>query len=256
MAKEINLFEETLSAASDNDLAEQEEFAVVAAKTPSPEPKSAAEKATKTAEEIKKSSTKPSQPELPGFHTAFDIAQQQVQQEKFIKQHVKRIVEALLFSSNAPITFTKIHEITDTFHALKPRQLRDLISELQQEYLSQHRAFRLEEIADGYMLRTCEEYGSFIEKLHVNRRDEKLSQASMEVLAIIAYKHPITRQQIEAIRGVDSTGVVQSLIDRNLIEVTGRLDMPGRPSLLSVTKEFLEHFGLKNSQELKNLPIM
>ena len=78
------------------------------------------------------------------------------------------------FASNVPIPFTKIHEITETFHSLKPRQLRDLIGELQQEYLSQHRAFRLEEIADGYLLRSCEEYSEFIEKLYMTRRDEKL----------------------------------------------------------------------------------
>jgi segregation and condensation protein B len=85
----------------------------------------------------------------------------------------------------------------------------------------------------------------------MTRRDEKLSQAATEVLAIIAYKQPVTRQQVEAIRGVDSTGVIQSLLDRNLIEVTGRLEAAGRPSLFGVTKEFLEHFGLKNSKELR-----
>lgn len=250
MAKEINLLQGSLFEET------TEELEVYTEEPAQPEPKAKAPASPKpTPEEPKKTAPKHAQPELPGFHSAFDIAQQQAQQDKFIRQHIKRIVEALLFASNAPITFTKIHEITDTFHTLKPRQLRDLIAELQQEYLSQHRSFRLEEIADGFMLRTCEEYGVFIERLHVNRRDEKLTQASMEVLAIIAYKQPITRQQIEAIRGVDSSGVVQSLLDRNLIEVTGRLEVPGRPNLLGVTKEFLEHFGLKNAQELRNSPI-
>lgn len=224
MAREINLLQEATNV---------EDEAV-----PAPAP-------------AKKSPPTHAQPELPGFNTAVDSSQHQAQQERFIRQHVKRIVEALLFASSGPLTFTKIHEITDSFHTLKPRQLRDLIGELQQEYLSQHRSFRLEEIADGYVLRTCEEYGVFIEKLYINKREEKLSQAAMEVLAIIAYKHPITRQQIEAIRGVDSSGVVQALLDRNLIEVTGRLEVPGRPNLFGVTKEFLEHFGLKNAQELQ-----
>ncbi len=196
---------------------------------------------------------KPSQLELPGFQSAFNRSQQQFQQERFIRQHIKRIVEALLFSSNAPIPFTKIHAITDTFHVLKPRQLRDLIAELQQEYLSQQRAFRLEEIAQGYMLKTCEEYSDFLSQLHGKQREDKLSQAATEVLAVIAYKHPITRQQIEAIRGVDSSGVIQSLLDRGLIEVTGRLETAGRPSLYTITKEFLEHFGLKNTHDLPRI---
>lgn len=196
---------------------------------------------------------KPAQLELPGFQSAFNHSQQQYQQERFIRQHIKRIVEALLFASNVPISFTKIHEITETFHSLKPRQLRDLIAELQQEYLSQHRSFRLEEIAQGYILKTCEEYSSFLALLHGSHREDKLSQAATEVLAVIAYKHPITRQQIEAIRGVDSSGVIQSLLDRGLIEVTGRLETAGRPSLYSITKEFLEHFGLKNIHDLPRI---
>ena len=91
------------------------------------------------------------QPTLPGILENIQASQRAQQQEKFIRQHAKRIIEALLFSSNEPLSFTKIREIVDSFQPLKPRLLRDLIIELQQEYLSQQRAFRIEEIADGFL---------------------------------------------------------------------------------------------------------
>lgn len=196
---------------------------------------------------------KAEQPSLPGIMENLQAAQRSQQQERFARQHAKRIIEALLFASSDPLPFNKIREIVDTFQLLKPRLLRELINELQQEYLSQQRAFRLEEIAEGYLLRTCEEYGSFIDLLHRNKRSEKLSHASAEVLAIIAYKQPITRPQIEAIRGVDSSGIMQNLLERQLIEPVGKLEAPGRPTLYGITKDFLKHFGLRDLQELPQL---
>lgn len=190
------------------------------------------------------------QPNLPGILDNIQSAQRAQQQEKFVRQHAKRIVEALLFASGDPLSFNKIREVVDTFSPLKPRVLRDIIIELQQEYLSQQRAFRIEEIADGFLLRTCEEYSQFIDQLFRNKRMEKLSQASAEVLAIIAYRQPITRPQIEAIRGVDCSGIVQNLLERQLIEPAGRLEAPGRPTLYSTTKDFLQHFGLRDAKEL------
>lgn len=166
------------------------------------------------------------------------------------RAQVKRIIEALLFSSPDPIGFTKLREILESAHPLKPRELRELILELQFDYLSQKRSYRLEEIPEGFILRTCEEFCPYLDQLFRNKRSEKLSQAAAEVLAIIAYKQPITRPQIEGIRGVDSTGIVQNLLDRELIEITGRLEAPGRPSLLGVTQKFLSHFGLKERSEL------
>lgn len=167
------------------------------------------------------------------------------------RHQIKRIVEALLFSSADPVSFIKLREILESAHPLKPRQLRDIILELQFEYLSQKRAFRLEEIAEGFILRTCDEFCPYVDLLFRNKRTEKLSNAAAEVLAIIAYKQPITRSQVEAIRGVDSTGIIQSLMDRQLVEITGRLEKsPGRPVLLSVTQKFLAHFGLKEHSDL------
>jgi len=193
------------------------------------------------------------QPSLPGILENIQANQRAKQQEKFFNSHVKRIIEALLFASSDPLPFNKIHEVVNTFQDLKPRLVRDLIVELQQEYLTQQRAFRLEEIAQGFLLRTCEEYSPFIDTLLRNKRTEKVSQASSEVLAIIAYKQPITRPQIEAIRGVDCSGIVQNLLERNLIEPVGKLEAPGRPMLYGITKDFLAHYGLKNLQDLPSL---
>lgn len=168
-------------------------------------------------------------------------------------QAVKRIVEALLFSSSVPIPLNKIREVTDTCYALKPRQLKNILEELQIEYVSGQRAFRLEEASSGYILRTSEAFAPYIELMQRNKRTEKLSHAAAEVLAIIAYKHPITRPQIEAIRGVDCSGTIYSLLERSLIEPVGKLETPGRPTLYSVTKDFLLYFGLRDLKELPAL---
>ncbi len=168
-----------------------------------------------------------------------------------LQQHLKRVVEALLFASPDPLPLAKIREVTDTILQLRPRELRQILDELKQDYLAQQRAFQLEEIAQGYVLRTHEEYAPYLEVLHRQKRGEKLSHASTEVLAIIAYRQPITRPQIDAIRGVDSSGTLMQLLERQLIESIGKLEAPGRPTLYGTTKEFLKHFGLKDLSELK-----
>lgn len=168
----------------------------------------------------------------------------------YIRSQVKRIIEALLFVSSEPLTLVKIREITDTAHPLRPKILTEIIEELKRDFINQNRAFRLEEIANGFLLRTCEDFKPFVELLYRNKRSEKLTQASLEVLAIIAYRQPITRPQIEAIRGVDSSGIVQNLLERQLIEPVGRLEVPGRPTLYSITQDFLKHFGLRSLHDL------
>lgn len=177
----------------------------------------------------------------------------QVKEKELQQQHthIKRIIESLLFSSCTPIGFSKIQDIIESFYPIKPRFLREIIQLLSEEYILQDRAFRLEQIAEGYILRTCHEFSPYIEMMHRNRRTEKLSQASAEVLAIIAYRQPITRPQIDAIRGVDSSGILYTLMERQLIEPVGKLDAPGRPTLYGVTKDFLQYFGLK---DIKDLP--
>lgn len=177
----------------------------------------------------------------------FDF-EEQIDQK--VRQHLKRVIEALLFTSNEPVPLHKIREVTTAIGHLRPGQIRQMIEELKQEYVAQQRAFKLEEIAQGYVLRTHEEYAPYIELLYRQRRNEKLSYAGTEVLAIIAYRQPITRPQIDAIRGVDSSGSVAQLLERNLIEPVGRMEVPGRPTLYSTTKQFLKHFGLKDLSEL------
>jgi segregation and condensation protein B len=167
--------------------------------------------------------------------------------------HTKRIVEALLFASNEPIPFNRMRDIVETAHPIKPRHLNKILSDLQDEYLSQGHSFRLEEIAQGWVLRSANEYTKYIDMLYRHPRSEKLSQAATEVLAIIAHRGPITRPQIDAIRGVDSSGTVYALVERGLIEATGKLETAGRPTLYGVTQEFLKYYGLRDLSELPAL---
>lgn len=195
------------------------------------------------------------QPALPGMSPSPTAPQvSQASDDPYMRGQVKRIVEALLFASSEPLSFQKIRDVTDAVYPLRPRVVREILLELQREYLSQKRSFRLEEIAEGFLLRTCEEYSPYIEMLLRNKRTEKLSQAAAEVLAIIAYKQPITRPQIDAIRGVDSSGTLHNLLERQLIEPVGKLEAPGRPTLYGITKDFLKHFGLRDLKELPPLP--
>lgn len=238
MAKEINIFEQEMETAP------QEEAAALTQATES-----------KTTEQVSPRLPKPSakksyfQASLPGIDIDRLIPEQH-QPEKASRTRFKRIIEALLFVSHEPISFNKIREVLDSVEPLKPRQIQDLLQEMAEEYILQQRAFRLEEIAQGYILRTCKEYGPYIDSLFRNKRTEKLSPAAAEVLAIIAYRQPITRPQIEAIRGVDSSGIIQSLLERQLIEPVGRMEAPGRPTLYGITTYFLKHFGLRDLKEL------
>lgn len=166
-------------------------------------------------------------------------------------EHLKRVVEALLFAGSDPLPIAKIREITDEIYPLKPKELREILEGLKENYLNAGHAFKLEEIAQGYVLRTREEYAPYLDRLFRQKRGEKLSQASTEVLAIVAYKQPITRTQIDAIRGVDSSGTMSQLLERNLIEARGKSETPGRPTLYGTTKNFLKHFGLKDLADLK-----
>ncbi len=164
--------------------------------------------------------------------------------------HIKQILEALLFSSSEALSLAKLREIIQHHYPLSSRQLQQLIEELQAEYRIQGRSFQIEEIAHGFLLRTTEEMAPFVELLHQDRRGEKLSKAGMEVLAIIGFRSPITKSEIEAIRGVDCSGSLSSLLERGLIESIGRKEVVGRPLLYGVTKKFLSHFGLKDITQL------
>lgn len=173
--------------------------------------------------------------------------------EKERKAHARRIVEALLFSSAEPLTLQKICEILMTFYPYSEHDTKSILLDLQESYQNDHHAFQLDEIAGGYILRTSSTFSPYIDRLKGQRRTEKLSQAGIEVLAIISHKQPIARAAIEAIRGVDSSGILHTLLERELIQIIGRQDVPGRPSLYSVTDKFLHYFGLKSLSEINKI---
>jgi segregation and condensation protein B len=166
------------------------------------------------------------------------------------EREIKRIIEALLFSSGEAISIEKIKEVVQTSYPIRSREIEELIEELCQEYREQQRAFQIEQIAGGFLLRTSPEMYPFLEHFYMDKRGEKLSKAATEVLAIIAFRNPITKREIEKIRGVDCSGTMAALLERGLIEPVGRKEAPGRPMQYGVTKQFLQHFGLKNLQEL------
>ncbi|MCH9627280.1 MAG: Segregation and condensation protein B [Chlamydiales bacterium] len=178
-----------------------------------------------------------------------EVATQRTHSTK--EREIKRIVEALLFASSEPVALPKLKEIIQTQYPIRSAELRHVIDTLSQEYKNEGHTFEIAEIAGGYLLRTVEEMYPFIELLHQDRRSEKLSRPATEVLAIIAYRQPITRREMEEIRGVDCSGTVVSLIERGLIEAVGRKEAPGRPIQYVITKRFLQHFGLKDLEALR-----
>lgn len=163
---------------------------------------------------------------------------------------IKQIVEALLFTSSDPVSLRRIKDVVESIQPITNEELQGVLAELKQEYIDHGRAFRLDEIAKGYILRTCEEFGPYIQQFHNGSKKDRLSHAALEVLAIVAYKQPITRTQIDEIRGVDSSGIVYTLLERQLIESVGKLEVPGRPTLFGVTNDFMKHFGLRDLKEL------
>ncbi len=158
------------------------------------------------------------------------------------------ILEAVLFSSDSPITAAKLAEICGDF---SEAEVKKSISELNEEYHHSGRAFEIKSIAGGFQMFTRPEYAPYVEKLFVQRQKNRLSQKALETLAIIAYKQPVTRVEVEAIRGVNADGIIRTLLARNLIAICGRANAPGSPFLYKTTRKFLEYFGL---QSLKDLP--
>jgi segregation and condensation protein B len=161
----------------------------------------------------------------------------------------KRIVEALLFVSDKPVSIDALREVLGD---VEPTLIRSLVEELNQEYRESRRSFGIKEIAGGFQMLTDPRYGEWVTKLY-KRPPDRLSGPALETLAIIAYRQPITRAEIEAIRGVNVDGVIHTLEERGLIRTRGRKDVPGRPILYGTTNEFLQHFGLRSLDELPKL---
>ncbi|MFH1189108.1 MAG: SMC-Scp complex subunit ScpB [Candidatus Omnitrophota bacterium] len=165
------------------------------------------------------------------------------------REEAKRIVEALLFVSDKPVS---IDTLKDVLKDIEPTQVREVIVELNNEYSASCRSFSVKEIAGGFQMLTDPIYSRWISALY-KKGSDRLTGPSLETLAIIAYKQPLTRADIEVIRGVNVDGVLRTLEERGLVKTKGRLDAPGRPILYVTTNEFLQHFGLRSLDELPNL---
>lgn len=161
---------------------------------------------------------------------------------------VKQQVEALLFASDEPLSLRKLGSLLEEVDS---SDIKKSIEELKSEYESSDRAWRMEEVAGGFQLLTRPQYTDTISRLQKAKSDRKLSNAAMETLAIVAYKQPIRRADLEAIRGVQSGELLRALMEKDLVKVVGRDSVPGAPVLYGTTKNFLEVCGLKS---LKDLP--
>ena len=170
--------------------------------------------------------------------------------EKLDDKELKNIIETLLFITDNPVSVKKISDIVEIKDA---SLIKKTISELKQAYANSDRAFQIVEIAGGYQTSTKPEYGRWVRKLYKDKLIAKLSAASLETLAIVAYRQPITRAEIEQIRGVDVIAPLETLIEKGLIIVTGKKDTVGRPLLYGVTERFLRQFGLNTAKDLPEL---
>jgi segregation and condensation protein B len=159
---------------------------------------------------------------------------------------VESVVEAILFASDEPLSESRLAGIVET----TAKQVRDCVESLNARYEANHNAFRIDQIAGGYQMLTQPIYNSWLQKMVRVRSDNKLGPAAMETLAIIAYKQPIIRADIEAIRGVAVGEVIRSLMYKGLVKIAGRAEILGRPMLYGTTKKFLEIFGLNSIKDL------
>lgn len=160
------------------------------------------------------------------------------------------IIEALLFASDRLLDSGELAELSG---AEDGHQVRRLVQSLQQQYEAEGRAFCIEEVAGGFRMVTRPDYHHWVGRLKESDRRETLSQAAMETLAIVAYRQPITRAEVEDIRGVQSNYILRSLIEKDLVRVAGKSDELGRPLLYGTTRRFLEVFGLGSLEELPEM---
>lgn len=166
------------------------------------------------------------------------------------KEKAKGVIEALLFATARVI---KMHELI-TILELTPKEIEEIIKEMQNDYKKQSRGLEIIKVEDGYELSSKKEYYEYLYPAFDKRIQPKLSQASLEVLAIIAYNPRTTRADIDMIRGVDSTASLYKLQEYNLIQQAGKADLPGRPMTYKITDEFLKMFGLESIKDLPELP--
>ncbi len=166
----------------------------------------------------------------------------------------KSIIEALIFASDDPIPSVEIikaiKEIDGDDISINQYDIENSIDELNEKYKSEESSFRILQIANGFVFGTKPEYAKYVGYLSSEKSKRRLSQAALETLAIIAYKQPITKPEIETIRGVNSDYIINSLLEKTLITIKGRADSIGRPLLYATTPEFLKYFGLNKISDL------
>lgn len=165
------------------------------------------------------------------------------------KAFAKAVIENLLLISNKPLTVNIVKGALN--NEFKGSDIKKIFMELICEYSD--RNFQLLEVAGGYQLSTRYEYSEWVKKFHKSEKASVLSRASLETLAIIAYKQPITRIEIEGIRGVDSAGTIRNLLEKNLIRIAGKKEVMGRPMMYGTARKFLEYFGLRSLSDLPAL---
>ncbi len=164
-------------------------------------------------------------------------------------ERLKAILESLLLAADGPVSADRLR---DAVGEIPRKEVTDALAELQREYEEAGRGLRLAEVANGYQLRTPSEHAEFVRRLTAVR-PARMSRATLETLAIIAYRQPVTRAEMEEIRGVNVDGVVSTLLERRMIRIVARKDVAGKPFLYGTTREFLEAFNLK---DLKGLPTL
>ena len=179
------------------------------------------------------------------------------QVELKIPTTLKALIEALIFAAQEPLSLNQIRSIYqgdnvrgDESKHIEPEAVRQIITDLNKEYARHDRPYRIVQIAGGYQFATLSDYAGWLGKLYKEQGRRKLSQSGVETLAIIAYKQPIAKAEVEKIRGVNCDYVLKSLLEKELLTVTGRAETVGRPLLYGTTREFLKHFGLNDITDL------
>ena len=165
------------------------------------------------------------------------------------REQLRRIVEAVILASSEPVPPARLASVLPR---VNPSQVRSIVDELNAEYAEARRAFEIWEVAGGYQLRTLPEFAPYLKQLQ-SERPLRLSPASLETLAVVAYRQPVTRAEIEQIRGVDSGAVLRGLLDRHLLRIAGHREVPGRPIVYATSRRFLEVFGLAKLGDLPTL---
>ena len=171
-------------------------------------------------------------------------------EEVFSREDYKRIVENLLFITDRTLSAAKLSQVAQINNI---QLTKDIVNALAQEYAQSGRAIQIVELGGGFQMSTKPEYGRWVRALFNEKSSDKLSPAALETLAIIAYKQPVTRAEIEAIRGVDIVGPLEKIMERGLVRVVGRKDAPGKPMVYGTTDEFLRVFGLNHISQLPEL---